>query len=43
VEEWTGQAALDEHLQTPYLQDFLAQADDIPAEPLDITMWRRLA
>lgn len=43
VEEWASQAALDEHLQTPYLQGFLAQADDILAAPLDVTMWRRLA
>jgi len=42
VEEWASQAALDEHLGTPYLQAFLSQVDDILAEPLDVTLWRRI-
>ena len=42
VEEWTDQAVLDEHLQTPYLKAFLAQADDLLAEPLDVTLWHEL-
>jgi quinol monooxygenase YgiN len=42
VEKWTSQSALDEHLQTPYLQAFVAQADDILAEPLDVTLWHEL-
>lgn len=42
VEVWAGQAALDTHLQTPHLQGFLAQVDDILAEPLDVTLWRQI-
>ncbi len=42
VEEWASQAALDKHLQTPYLQSFLSKVDDVLAEPLDVTLWRRI-
>ncbi len=42
VEKWASQAVLDEHLQTPYLKDFLSRVDDILAEPLDVTLWHEI-
>ena len=41
-ENWTSQAALDEHLQRPHLQAFVAQADELLAEPLDVTLWHQV-
>lgn len=38
-ENWKSQADLDAHLQTPYLQAFVAKADEVLAEPLDVTLW----
>ena len=38
-ENWKSQADLDAHLQKPYLQAFVGKADEVLAEPLDITLW----
>ena len=38
-ENWTSKRDLDEHLNMPYLKDFLARANDILARPVDITLW----
>lgn len=38
-ENWTSKRDLDEHLETPYLRDFLSKAPDILAEPVEITLW----
>ncbi|MBN1362521.1 MAG: antibiotic biosynthesis monooxygenase [Sedimentisphaerales bacterium] len=43
VETWSDQAALDKHLQTPHLKAFVAQADDLLAKPLDVTLWHEIA
>jgi quinol monooxygenase YgiN len=42
VEIWRSQADLDEHLQKPYLQAFIAAADELLAEPLDVTLWHEI-
>ena len=41
-ENWTSKAALDAHLQKPHLQAFIARADDLLAEPLDVTLWNEV-
>jgi quinol monooxygenase YgiN len=38
-ETWKSREALDEHLNTPYLQDFLSKAPDLLAEDVDLTFW----
>lgn len=42
VEIWRSQADLDEHLQKPYLQAFIAAAGELLAEPLDVTLWHEV-
>jgi len=42
-EQWAGKQALDEHLQKPHLKAFIAKADDILAEPMDVTIWKKLS
>ena len=41
-ENWVSQQALDDHLATPYLQRFLGKADEILAEPVEITRWKMI-
>ncbi|UCD52891.1 MAG: antibiotic biosynthesis monooxygenase [Phycisphaerales bacterium] len=43
VEIWKSQADLDDHLQKPYLQDLVAQAEELFGEPLDVTLWHEVA
>jgi quinol monooxygenase YgiN len=38
-ENWTGKKDLDDHLAMPYLRDFLGKADELLAEPVEITLW----
>jgi quinol monooxygenase YgiN len=38
-ENWTSQAALDAHFQTPHLQAHLKLVPDLVDGPLDITKW----
>lgn len=42
-ENWLSKKDLDEHLQTPHLQAFLAKVDDLLAEPVDITLWEMIS
>jgi len=42
LETWKSQGDLDAHLQKPYLQAFIGQADAVLAEPLDVTLWHAL-
>ena len=42
-ENWVTKKDLDEHLQMPYLQDFLGKADEILAEPVDIKLWEMVS
>jgi len=43
VEIWKSQADLDAHLQKPYLQALIAEAEEIFSRPLDVTMWHEVA
>lgn len=42
-ENWVSKKDLDEHLAMPYLQDFLAKADDLLAEPVGIALWQMIS
>lgn len=42
LERWKSQADLDAHLQRPHLRAFVVQADEILAEPLDLTLWHEV-
>jgi len=41
-EIWASREALDEHLQTPYLKDLVARADELFAAPLEIKFYEML-
>ena len=41
-EQWTSRAALDEHLQKPYLQEMVAKADVLMASAPRIVLCRKL-
>ncbi|MCK4885857.1 MAG: antibiotic biosynthesis monooxygenase [Planctomycetes bacterium] len=38
-ENWISQEAFNEHIQTMHLQSLLNKADELFAEPLDVTPW----
>jgi quinol monooxygenase YgiN len=42
-EQWVSKEALDAHLQKPYLQAFIAGAEQLLAGPLDVTIWKKLS
>ncbi len=42
VEKWRSQADLNEHLQKPYLQALVSQAEALLSGPLDVTMWHEI-
>ncbi len=41
-ENWTSRETLDEHLATPYLDDFLSKVDDLLDRPVDIQLFDKL-
>jgi quinol monooxygenase YgiN len=41
-ETWDSEAHLERHFQTPHLQHWLGIMDDLLAEPLEVTRWRRV-
>ncbi len=41
-ENWVSKDELDKHLAMPYLQAFLGQAEEILAEPVDISLWEMI-
>jgi quinol monooxygenase YgiN len=41
-ENWTSQAALDAHFQTPYLQAFFKLIPELSDGPSDIMKWTKL-
>ena|SRR5687767_6777034 len=43
VEEWSGNDALDAHLQTEHIQRVVARADELLAAPPDIRRYTHLA
>jgi len=42
-ENWESKGDLDAHLQKPHLTAFLARANDLLAEPPQITLWQKIA
>lgn len=42
-ENWVSKQALDEHLEMPYLKELKAKADDLCAEPLEISLWEMVS
>ena len=42
-ENWTSKEALDEHIQKPYIQAFIAKSEDLLDGTLDITFWEKPA
>lgn len=42
-ENWISKEDLDTHLQMPYLKDFLGKADELLAEPVNITLWEMIS
>jgi quinol monooxygenase YgiN len=42
-ENWVSRKDLDIHLEMPYLNQFKSIADEILAEPLQITIWHMIS
>jgi len=42
-ENWQSKEDLDEHLNKPYLENFLSQAETILAEPVIISLYEQIA
>lgn len=42
-ENWASREALDRHLAKPYLQDLMARADQLFAEPIDVMFWTEIS
>lgn len=38
-ENWVSKKDLDDHLNTPYLKNFLGKAPELLADPVDISLW----
>jgi quinol monooxygenase YgiN len=41
-EGWSSKHDLDDHLKKPYLKAFLKKADELLAEPVEITLWEQI-
>ena len=41
-ENWQSRKALDRHIQTPHLQAFVGRVEPLLAEPLDVSIWKKL-
>ena len=42
-ENWSSEAALKAHFETPHIKSWLRVAEDLLAEPLEVTLWNRVA
>ena len=42
-ENWRSMKDLDEHLEMPYLVKLKAQADELCASPIEITLWEMIS
>jgi quinol monooxygenase YgiN len=42
-ENWTSEAALKAHFETPHIKNWLRVAEELLAEPLEVTLWNRVA
>ena len=43
LENWTSEAALKAHFETPHIENWLERAEGLLAEPLEVTLWNRVA
>jgi quinol monooxygenase YgiN len=41
-ENWTTQAHLDRHAETPHIQNLVARTDELCAEPLKLNFWEKI-
>lgn len=41
-ENWESEAHLNEHFRTPHIEAWLAVADSVLAEPMELTRWREV-
>ena|SRR5438552_3825087 len=41
-ENWTSEAALKRHFETPHIKHWLTLTDELLAAPLDVTLWTRV-
>ena len=41
-ENWTSKELLDRHLQSAHVKRYIAKADQLLAEPPEITLWERV-
>ncbi len=41
-EIWTSKEALDKHLATPHLQEFIKKSEELLAGPLDVSVWKKI-
>jgi len=42
-EVWASKEDLDEHAKTPHLMSLVEKADELFAEPLDVTSWKMIS
>jgi quinol monooxygenase YgiN len=42
-ENWVSKKDLDKHLEIPHLKELIGKADQILAEPLEITLWEMIS
>jgi quinol monooxygenase YgiN len=42
-ENWVSKKDLDEHLEMPYLKDFLGKSGDLLAEPVEIALYEMIS
>lgn len=42
-ENWVSKESLDKHMQTPHLRAFISKAEQLLAESLDVTLWKKLS
>jgi len=41
-ESWTTRKAIDRHLGSAHVQNLLSRADQLLAQPVELTFWRRV-
>jgi len=41
-ETWKSEDDLKRHLETPHMKNFLKRAEELLAEPLDVTVWGKI-
>ncbi|MGH7563355.1 MAG: putative quinol monooxygenase [Gemmatimonadota bacterium] len=41
-ENWMSEEALARHFEKPYLRAWVAKAEELLAEPMDLTRWHRI-